>query len=446
MTKIVGVGTYGCVVKPSLECETNEKYNGRVSKIMAEHDAKEELKEMENIVGIPNIQKYILRLPKLCNPAKSKKFYDIIKKCNNRKVQTALSHNENSVKLLLLDDGGVDLEKFSNNIIKTLSDADINIFISSLLNLIKGVSFFLENNIIHHDIKLPNIVYNVKTADIKFIDFGIMMKYSDYIYSSKTNQNDMAQSWDYFPKEYSCVNKFHFDNLDKCKKYHFESYDHFLEKSAKTFDSYCLGFCLVDLFKNIGRRVQHIHPDFFAKSTIIAKEYCDPELHTRNKDLNSWYSRYKELLKKYNIYNVSNPTPSSRSIELADKYSIRKMTSASKNQPSPSKKSIVSLKPSRTKSKSRKTRTKKTKINIMDKPCPPGKIRNPNTKRCVKMKHTPKKKSRKPCPEGKVRSSKTGRCIKEKLSLQAKMRLPCPEGKERNPKTGNCIKTRKKKQ
>jgi hypothetical protein len=48
--------------------------------------------------------------------------------------------------------------------------------------------------------------------------------------------------------------------------------------------------------------------------------------------------------------------------------------------------------------------TKFPKTNL--KPCPPGKVRNPDTKRCVKVK-TPK-----PCPPGKVRNPKTGRCKK----------------------------------
>jgi serine/threonine protein kinase len=40
-------------------------------------------------------------------------------------------------------------------------------------------------------------------------------------------------------------------------------------------------------------------------------------------------------------------------------------------------------------------------------PCPPGKVRNPKTRRCVKAKAAAA-----PCPPGKVRNPKTGRCIK----------------------------------
>jgi len=54
------------------------------------------------------------------------------------------------------------------------------------------------------------------------------------------------------------------------------------------------------------------------------------------------------------------------------------------------------------------------------KKCPPGKIVNPNTNRCIK----------KPCPPGKIVNPKTNRCIKK----------PCPLGKYRNLTTGRCKK------
>ena len=83
-----------------------------------------------------------------------------------------------------------------------------------------------------------------------------------------------------------------------------------------------------------------------------------------------------------------------------------------------------------------------------DKPvkvCPDGKVLNPLTNRCIKLKtinkvrKNPLSKPEKSCPEGKVRNPKTGRCINIK---QVKEPKPCPEGKVRNPKTGRCIKSK----
>uniref|UniRef100_A0A6C0CH94 Helicase ATP-binding domain-containing protein n=1 Tax=viral metagenome TaxID=1070528 RepID=A0A6C0CH94_9ZZZZ len=49
------------------------------------------------------------------------------------------------------------------------------------------------------------------------------------------------------------------------------------------------------------------------------------------------------------------------------------------------------------------------------------------------------KKKKKECPEGKVLNPKTGRCIK----IKKEKKKECPEGKVLNPKTGRCIKIKK---
>ena len=97
--------------------------------------------------------------------------------------------------------------------------------------------------------------------------------------------------------------------------------------------------------------------------------------------------------------------------------------------------------------------------------CPPGKERNPLTRRCVKVcpagqtrvngrcKKAPKVKAPSPscppeCPTGKERNPATGRCIAICPAGQTRVNgrckkapktPPCPPGKERNPATGRCI-------
>lgn len=91
------------------------------------------------------------------------------------------------------------------------------------------------------------------------------------------------------------------------------------------------------------------------------------------------------------------------------------------------------------------------KVSTNAKPCPPGKVRNPKTGRCIKdmsgfkpvfppkasPKASPKrKKSPKPCPPGKVRNPKTGRCINEKGVAKPKTPKPkTPKPKTPKPKT-----------
>jgi hypothetical protein len=78
-----------------------------------------------------------------------------------------------------------------------------------------------------------------------------------------------------------------------------------------------------------------------------------------------------------------------------------------------------------------------------NKECPPGKVINPKTGRCIKDK-SKKENNNKECPPGKVINPKTGRCIKDK-SKKENNNKECPPGKVINPKTGRCIKDKSKK-
>lgn len=71
-----------------------------------------------------------------------------------------------------------------------------------------------------------------------------------------------------------------------------------------------------------------------------------------------------------------------------------------------------------------------------EKECPPGKVLNPKTRRCVKEKA--KADGAKSCPPGKVLNPKTRRCVKEKV----KGPKTCPPGKVLNPVTGRCNKVK----
>ena len=90
--------------------------------------------------------------------------------------------------------------------------------------------------------------------------------------------------------------------------------------------------------------------------------------------------------------------------------------------------------------------------------CPPGKILNPKTNRCIKIKPDKiktndikiktndiknKKDDIKICPPGKILNPMTNRCIKIKtndIKIKKDDIKKCPPGKILNPKTNRCIK------
>ncbi len=82
---------------------------------------------------------------------------------------------------------------------------------------------------------------------------------------------------------------------------------------------------------------------------------------------------------------------------------------------------------------------------VTGKPCPPGKERHPQTKRCrnIVVVEKPLEKSvvtEKPCPPGKERHPQTKRCrnIVTAKPVEKPVKKPCPPGKERNPHTKRC--------
>ena len=119
-SKVVGEGTYGCVLKPPLKCVTNTKtkhldYNDKVSKIMVDRDAKNEEKEYNNINNIKGLDKYAITAPIYCKPLENTDFDDSVKNCTNERVQRAFRKKNHSLSMLLLQDGGINIKDFIYN-------------------------------------------------------------------------------------------------------------------------------------------------------------------------------------------------------------------------------------------------------------------------------------------------------------------------------------------
>ena len=66
----------------------------------------------------------------------------------------------------------INIKDFMRTVFPKQTLNERKIFLTSLINLFDGLLFFQSNNIIHRDIKLLNIVYNVNNGKTKYIDFG----------------------------------------------------------------------------------------------------------------------------------------------------------------------------------------------------------------------------------------------------------------------------------
>jgi serine/threonine protein kinase len=198
---ILGEGTYGCVLKPSVRCKkfnvNNPGVPGKeignqpddVAKIMKRGEAVKELKEMEKIAEIDPQNVFTLPKADLCRVDYSSQDEDVQKDIRNCR---AVNHmGAIPIASLIMKDAGVSLSSISRNIRQYYNERNdndkFNKFLSGLWRVFYGLYTINKNGYIHNDIKGDNIMVKEMEGEMRFniIDFGLMAKkgeaeYLDY--------------------------------------------------------------------------------------------------------------------------------------------------------------------------------------------------------------------------------------------------------------------------
>ena len=188
MPKVIGEGTYGCVHKPALKCKDKKhKKRNMISKAMMKQDALVEMNEYVIMEHTDKKNEYHLGKPILCSVDNNKTNIDALHKCGNDK----LYRNIDDVSLLIMKDGGMNLEEFSEYMKHNPKNEDrreiMEHFWLDMHTILVGVMMLDRNGIVHHDLKPQNIVYNMKTRDINMIDFGLMGRKDFFMNLAKTS-------------------------------------------------------------------------------------------------------------------------------------------------------------------------------------------------------------------------------------------------------------------
>ena len=380
---VIGEGTYGCVMKPSLRCKTNHTdYTHKLSKVMLKKHALQEYKEMQQITALSGIEKYIISMPRLCEPQIDKTFMNSIAQCENEKFKKA---NVNDFRMLIVEDGGVSLKQFADEIIPTLDKKQLCIFFTKLHHLLEGLLFFYKHDIVHHDIKSRNIVYNIETGKIRFIDFGLMKKRSQLIRESKQNINNMAQKWENFPPEYDCANTEDFQ--EPVCNYGTMNHKEFLQKLSKTFDWYSFGLMMKRMLKDdLSIFERNLSKEAIEKIYNYFSQMANKDLETRPDNIQEFPNEYKQLLEKYGLWSTNTPKPSAKSIRIQKK--LEKTLDISPKD----RTILMQALEKRRACQEGYERNRKTQKCM--KKCKPGYTRNVITNRCRRVRPQTKKKRR----------------------------------------------------
>ena len=344
---VLGEGSYGCVVKPAIKCKENIKVNGKVSKLMTLDDAKKELGEYEFISKIPGYEEYTLPVPQLCTPKLSehgtvlKNIFDQSKPghCRNKRLlalhkskidnfEAGFSDKKDSFHekmlglpdrmiftSLLFENGGLDLGKLLDpNKPPILKGQTLKKFLTAILKLIRGLHFFRENDILHKDIKLSNIVYKISTNEIKYIDFGRSTKLSTLISERNNNEHelDTKKLPNYNLLEYKRTeNKKIWEWYKICQEHRTRATgmtrEEINEKTARTIDSCSLATYLVYMFELLEMKKMIISKTIYEFQQIFEKYFID-DVKSRSDDLDGLYKSYEKLLMKHGLFDDSPQT------------------------------------------------------------------------------------------------------------------------------------------
>ena len=168
MTQLIGQGTYGCIYYPEITCSgDNSKSKKLISKLQIEGHVSNNEIEISNIIKkIPNYKDF---------------FAPIISKCpiNVSKIKTDITYC-NALK------GKKDLVLMKMDYIKHIDLYDYlennNYFLKRYFNKFKYLLFSIqklaENDIVHYDMHLGNVVINKNNNLPIIFDFGLSINIS----------------------------------------------------------------------------------------------------------------------------------------------------------------------------------------------------------------------------------------------------------------------------
>jgi serine/threonine protein kinase len=173
---LINEGTFGCVYYPNIKCETHVELDSDlkyISKVQYNNDiTQNEISISKEIKKIPLYNFYFAIIENVCESSIEKEIENIedisLKKCkiekkgNTKLVSFNIRHIEGNTEIL----------DYLNKLNKPFFYRK---YISTFFYLYNSIDKLIEVNIVHHDLKLNNIMYDFTIYNPIIIDFGISL-------------------------------------------------------------------------------------------------------------------------------------------------------------------------------------------------------------------------------------------------------------------------------
>lgn len=244
-SKVLGEGSFGCVLSPPVTCKGKETRMGKkksenvatVGKIFTrKKDYDIEVKASKMALKADAEGKYILTPTSYCPTT-----IGDVQKLEASKECSALSDlkyypHETSLYQIKMPYGGERFDTFVKQNQPTLRQ-----FCSYILDVLQGISQLQKKKVVHQDIKASNLLINV-SGDVIIIDYSLMLPYKE-VYT-EDNLRRLHHTYFPYPPEYKL---FYLKHVTKSVKdglelTYFEheisnNFHHYGEDHWKTFES-----------------------------------------------------------------------------------------------------------------------------------------------------------------------------------------------------------------
>lgn len=312
--KILGKGSFGAVIQPSFSCNSKidaltekiEYSKSNVSKIyFNEGNAKKEYNELKKIADIdPQGFATLASDTTLCEATQENLNY--IKRMDLNEMV----NNQINGQYLTMKYGGIELKKAGEMIMNPQIFID---YICEFLRMYIMVYKLYQNNLVHHDIKENNILFEKKDNRMYLIDFGLMghqkiysrlkmnmrpfkgpeTVYPDIRYSLDDIFDLMKQTMTGYNKGFIGRNDIRIDETNKYIDRMLKQYHNYLKKEAHQIYGYSR---MLTLKKKIQKYIKQVQTGKLKGMTSVDERQAEYLSHIQWNQLTKYAKHYEDII------------------------------------------------------------------------------------------------------------------------------------------------------